>query len=37
MMEDLTTKSIVEMFAKDQDLFFEEYSKAHLIMSDLGR
>jgi L-ascorbate peroxidase len=36
LLEDPITRELVELYAKDEDKFFEDYTISHLKLSELG-
>jgi L-ascorbate peroxidase len=36
LLEDPNTRALVELYAKDEDKFFEDYSESHMKLSELG-
>jgi L-ascorbate peroxidase len=36
LLEDPVTRELVELYAKDEDKFFEDYTISHLKLSELG-
>ena len=37
LLRDQETRTLVEQYAQDQNLFFDHYARAHVKMSELGQ
>jgi L-ascorbate peroxidase len=36
LLDDPNTRALVELYAKDEDKFFEDYAESHMKLSELG-